>query len=201
MRDGVLGKHRQAEAGQKFGDGMVDLRVVVVRAARQHDAVRVGLLHPQQRLGALLADVGLERLVLGPCGVHRGVDLGLRGRRHVLAAQLGMRLDQLHEQALLQVLLLIVGQPRVQELRVRGTQLVDVEAQRLGVACHDGAVEMVAGALVLLTLPLAAGEPDEVGMLVQQVHDVAVRELRRVAHALRRHGLDAGLVGFLRGRV
>ena len=201
VRDGVLGEHRQAEAGQKLGDGVVDLGVVVVRAARQHDAVRVGLLHPQQRLGALLANVCLERLVLGPCDVDRGVDLGLRGRRHVLAAQLGMRLNQLHEQALLQVLLLIVGQPRVQELRVRGAQLVDVEAQRLGVACHDGAVEMVAGALVLLALPLAAGEPDEVGVLVQQVHDVAVRELRRVAHALRRHGLDAGLIGFLRGRV
>ena len=38
-------------------------------------------------------------------------------------------------------------------------------------------------------------------MLVEQVHDVAVRELRRVAHALRRHGLDARLVGLLRGRV
>ena len=60
---------------------------------------------------------------------------------------------------------------------------------------------MVARALVLLPLPLAAREPDEVGTLVQQVHDVAVRELRRVAHALARHGLDARLVGLLRGRV
>ena len=201
VRDGVLGKHGQAEAGQKLGDGMVDLRVVVVRAARQHDTVRVGLLHPQQRLGALLADVGFERLVLGPCGLNGGVHLGLRRCGNARAAQLGVRLNQLHEQALLQVILLVVRQPRVQELRVGIAQLVDVEAQRLGVAGHNRAVEVVAGALVLLTLPLAAGEPDEVGVLVQQVHDVAVRQLRRVAHAFGRHGLDAGLVGFLRGRV
>ena len=87
VRDGVLGEHRQAEAGQKLGDGMVDLGVVVVGAPGQHDAVRARGLHPGQRLLALRADVALERLVLGPRGVHGGVNLGLRrraGRSHEL---------------------------------------------------------------------------------------------------------------------
>ena len=201
VRDGVLGEHGQPEARQKLGDGVVDLGVVVVRTASQHDAVRAGALHPRKRLGALRADVALERLVLGPRGLHSGVHLGARRRRNAFAHQLRMRFHQLDEQALFKVLLAVVGQPGIQELRARFAQLVDVEAQRLGVAGHDRAVEVVARALILLPLPLAAREPDEVGALVQQVHDVAVRELRRVAHALRRHGLDARLVGLLRGRV
>ena len=60
---------------------------------------------------------------------------------------------------------------------------------------------MVARSCVFLALPLAAGEPNEVRVLFEQVHDVAVRELRRVAHAFRRHAFDARLVGFLRGGV
>ena len=160
-----------------------------------------GLLHPGERLLALRAHVALEGLVLGPRGVHGSVHFGARGRGHALPHELGVRLHEGLVEALLQQVALVVGQPRVQELRVGGAQLVDVQAQGLGVAGHDRAVEVVAGALVLLALPLAAGEPDEVRVLVEQVHDVAVRELRWVAHALRRHGLDAGLVGLLRGRV
>ena len=201
VRDGVLGEHRQPKAREQLGDGVVDLGVVMVGAARQHDAVGAGLLHPFQGLGALHAHVALERLVLGPSGVDRGVHFLLRRGGNAFAHELGVRLDKLHHQALLQVFLLVVGQPRVQELRRRLAQLVDVQAQRLGVARHDRAVEMVARRVVLLALPLAAGEPDEVRVLVEQVHDVAVRELRRVAHALRRHGFDARLVGLLRGRV
>ena len=85
-----------------------------------------------------------------------GVNLGLR-RRAGRSHELRMRLHQLHEQALLEVLLLVVRQPRREQLHVGGAQLVDVEAQRLGVAGHDGAVEVVAGGLVLLALPLGTG--------------------------------------------
>ena len=112
-----------------------------------------------------------------------------------------MRFDQIFVQALLQKLFTVVRQPRVQELDVGRAQLIDVQAQRRRVARDDRAVEVVARAFVLLTLPFAAREPDEVGVLFQQVHDMAVRKLRRVAHAFGRHGLDARLVGFLRGRV
>ncbi len=205
VRDGVFREHGQPEAGQKLGDGVVDLGVVVVGAPCQHDAVRAGGLHPRQRFGARRAHVVFERLVLGPGRLHGCVHLGLGRRGHALPHEVGMRLHQLCEQALLQVVLLVIGQPRVQELHVGGAQLVDVQAQRLGVAGHDGAVEVVARAFVLLALPLAAREPDEAhGILAgfrQQVHDVAVGELGRVAHAFRGHGLDAGLVGFLRRRV
>ena len=79
-------------------------------------------------------------------------------RAHLVAEGAG----QLRVQAPLQLLLVIVGKPRGNERHGRVLQLVDVQAQRLGVAGHDGAVEMVARRLVLLALPLAAGHPDEV---------------------------------------
>ena len=40
----------KSEAGQQLGNGVVDLRVVVVGAAGQHDAVRARGLHPGERL-------------------------------------------------------------------------------------------------------------------------------------------------------
>ena len=181
--DGVFREHRQAEAGQQFGNGVVDLGVVVVGASGQHDAVRAGGLHPGERFRAGSAHIALEGLVLFPCGLNCGVHLGLRGSRHARAHEFGMRFHQLHVQAFLQVLLLVVRQPRVQERHARRAQLVDVQAQRFGVAGHDGAVEVVARPFVLLALPLAAREPDEVRVLFQQVHDVAVGQLGRVAHA------------------
>ena len=120
---------------------------------------------------------------------------------HLIAEGAG----QLGVQALFQLVLVVVGQPGGDEGRRRVLQLVDVQAQRLGVAGHDGAVEMVARRLVLLALPLAAGHPDEVhgvvAFLGQQVHDMAVGELRRIAHALGWHALDARLVGLLRRRI
>ena len=201
MRDGVFREHGQAEAREQLGNRVIDFGVVVVRAACQHNAVRAGFLHPQQGFGALFANIALEGFVFGPCGVDRGVDFGLRRRGNAFAHELRVRLHQLNHQAFLQVVFLVVGQPRVQELYIALAKLVDIQAQRLGVACNDGAIEVVARGFVFLALPLAAGEPDEVGVLLEQVHDVAVRELRRVAHAFRRHAFDARLVGLLRGGV
>ena len=85
----------------------------------------------------------------------------------------------------------------VHELDVALLELVDVELERRGVAHDDGAVVAVARALVLLALPAHAGHPDEVDVAVDEVHDMAVGELGRVAHRLARHGLDARLVGRL----
>jgi len=186
--DGVLGEHRQAEAGEQLGNGMVDLGVVVVRAACEHDAVGAGLLHPGKRLLALGAHVGLELGILFPCVVDGRLDLGARRQAGMAANDLLEVVGQLVVKALLQVVFLVVGQPRVQERgRARLAQVVDVEAQGLGVAGDDRAVVMVAGALVFLALPLGARHPDEVWVLLEQVHHVAMAELGRVAHALGGH--------------
>ena len=183
MRDGVFGEHRQAEAGQQLGDGVVDLGIVVVRTSGQHDSVRAGLLHPPQRFLALCPHVALELLVLGPSLVDCSIDFGAGRQFRVPLDNTPVRFRQLEKQAFLQVVLLVVRQPRVQERRRIGfAQLIDVEAQRLGVAGYDRAVVVVASAFVFLAFPFGAGHPDEIGVLLEQVHHVTVRELRRIAH-------------------
>ena len=195
MGDRILGQDRQAESRQKLGDGMGDLGVVVVRAAGEHDAVRPGLFHPREGLDALGMHIFLERLVLGPCGLDGGGHVGARGCGRMAAGRIGEILVQLDEQAIFELLLLIVGKPRIQERRLAFVELVDIQAQGLGIRCDDRAVVMIARAGVFLALPLGAGHPDEVEALREQVHHMAVRKLRRIAHAFGRHGLDAFLVG------
>ena len=201
MRDAVFGEHGQAEAGEQFGDGVVYFGIDVVGTARKHDAMGVGLLHPAQGLLALRAHVVMEADVFFPRSLHRSVDFLLGGCGGMLAHDLGMLLDQLHEQALLQLLLLVVGQVRVQEGDVLFLQFVDIQAQGLRIAHDDGAVVVVAGAFVFLALPLCAGHPDEIGALGDQVHHVAMADLRGIAGVFGRDGLDALFVGLLRGGI
>ena len=158
------------------------------------------LLDPGERLIAGTVHVVLELEVGLPCAVDGLVDLGAGdvGALEAAAALGGVLLaldrDELVEPAL-QLVLLVVRDEGVHELDLLVSELVDVQAERLRVAHDDRAVVVVGGAAVLLALPADAGHPDEVGVFGQQVHDVAVGELGRVAHALGGHGLDAGVVG------
>ena len=80
-------------------------------------------------------------------------------------------------QAALELDLVVIGHERVHELDILGRDVIDVQAERRGVAHDDGAVVAVARRFVLLALPADAGHPDEVDVLVDEVHDMAVREL------------------------
>ena len=206
VRHGVLRQHRKAKAVQHLGDGVVDLAVVVVRTAGEHDAVGVVVLDPLQGLVALAVHRVLEREVLLPGGVNGGVHLGarqVRTREAALARRgvlLALHLQDLVQPAL-QLVLVVVRDERVQVLHVRRGKLVHVQPQRLRIAHHDRAVVVVRRGVVLLALPANARHPDEVRILLQEVHDVPVRELRGVAHGLGRHGLRAGLVRLARRLV
>ena len=164
--------------------------------------MRARLLHPRKRLLALRAHVVLELGVLRPGLLDGGIDLSTRRQRRMSADHVGERIGQLVEQAFLQMVFFVIGQPRIEEGgRPRLTQLVDVEAQRLGIARHDGAVVVIASTLVFLTFPFGARHPDEVGVLLEKVHYMSMAELRRIANRLARHGLDPGLVGLLGRRI
>ena len=201
----VLGEHREAKGVYQLGDGMVDLGVVVVGAPRQHDAVGVVLLHPGQGLvaravhGVLKVDVGL------PGNVYGLVDLGAGDVRTTEASLalgsvlLALDRDEL-VQAALELALVVIRHEGRQVLHAGIRELVHVQAQRLRVAHHDGAVVVVGGGVVLLALPADARHPDKVRVFGKEVHDVAVAQLCRVAGGLGGHGLDAGVVG-LRGRL
>ena len=203
MGHGIFREYGHAIAADELGQRMVDLGIDMVGTTRQHDAVAVVLLDPTQRLlalgahGRLEVEVGLPREIdgIGNLDARRP----LHGQ-HVdtLSPEVFLALlDQMLEEALLEGLLVVIGNEWVEELRAAVLELVDVELEGLGVAHDDGAVVMVVRALVLLTLPADAGHPNEVHVLVEQVHDMPVGELGRIAGVFRGHGLDAGLVGLL----
>ena len=202
MRERILGKDRKAKARDKLGQGMVDLGVVMVGTAGEHDAVTAVVLDPLKSLLAHGLDVLVETRIGLKGSVDGGIDLGARdlGSTHATATglRIGHAVDGEHlVQAALELGLVVIGHKRIQELDVLLADLVDVERQRRGVAHDDGAVIAVAGRRVLLALPAHARHPDKVDVTVDKVHHVAVAHLGRVAHALGRHGLNARLIGLL----
>ena len=200
MRERILGKDRKAKARDKLGQGVVDLGVVMVGAAGEHNAVAAVVLDPLKSLLAHGLDVLVETRIGLKGSVDGGIDLGARdlGTAHAAATSLGIGHAVGGEhlvQAALELGLVVIGHKRVQELDVLLADFVDIERQRRGVAHDDGAVIAVASRRVLFALPAHARHPDEVDVAVDEVHHVAVAHLGRIAHALGRHGLDARLVG------
>ena len=206
MRHRVLGKHGKAKGTDKLGQRVIDLGIVMVGTAGEHDAMAAVPLDPMDGLLAHGLNSLVEASVLFVGGVHSGVDLGARdlGARHATATGFGIGhavdSDKL-VQAALELNLIVIRHEGIHELDMLLGQLVDVEAECRGIAHDDWAVVAVARRRVLLALPAHTGHPDEIGILVQQVHDVTMAELGRVAHALGRHGLDARFVGLLVGLV
>ena len=190
----------------KLGQRMVDLGVVMVGATGEHDAMAAVFLDPMDGLLAHGLDGLVKASILLIGGVHGSVNLGTRDLRpcHAAAAGLGIGhavdSDELI-QAALELNLIVIRHEGIHELDVLLGELIDVEAERGGIAHDDRAVVAVARRGILLALPAHAGHPDKIGVFVQQVHDVAVAEFGRVAHALGRHGLDARLVGLFTGLV
>ncbi len=202
VRERILGKDRKAKARDKLGQGMVDLGVVMVGAAGEHNAVATVVLDPLKSLLAHGLDVLMETRIGLKGSVDSGIDLGARdlGPTHATATglRIGHTVDGEHLiQTALELGLVVIGHKRIQELDVLLADLVDVECQRRGVAHDDGAVIAVASRRILLALPAHARHPDEVDVTVDEIHHVAVAHLGRIAHALGRHGLDARLVGLL----
>ena len=202
VRKRILGKDRKAKARDKFGQGMVDLGVVMVGTTGEHDAVTAVVLDPLKSLLAHGLDVLVETRIGLKGSVDGGIDLGARdlGSTHATATSLriGHTVDGKHLiQTALELGLVVIRHKRIQELDVLLADLIDVERQRRGVTHNDGAVIAVASRRILLALPAHARHPDEVDVTVDEVHHVAVAHLGRIAHALGRHGLDARLVGLL----
>ena len=202
MRKRILGKDRKAKARDKLGQGVVDLGVVMVGTAGEHDAVTAVVLDPLKSLLAHGLNILVETRIGLKGSVNGGIDLGARdlGTAHATSTGLsiGHAVDGEHlVQAALELGLIVIGHKWVQELDILLANLVDIERQRRGVAHDDGAVIAVACRRILLALPAHARHPDEVDVTVDEVHHMAVAHLCRVAHALGRHGLDARLVGLL----
>ena len=168
----------------------------MIRTAGQHDAVHPMLFYPFQGFHALVVDVFVKLFVFSPCDIYRSVNFSLR-RSRTGAHKLRMFLNKLDIQTLLQFVLHVIGNKRIQELNIGLVQSIDIELQRLGIAHYDRAIEMIACGLIFLTLILSTWHPDKIDVFFEQVHDMPMRQLGWVAHALGRHRLNTCFVRFL----
>ena len=206
MSNGILGEHGKAKGRNQLRDGVVNLWVVVVWATCKNNTVSVVLLNPRKSLVTCAVYLVLDVDVFLPCSLNSGVNFGARD---VLAAEatlayLGVLLALLTDelvQTTFELVFLIVRNERSHVLDGRIGEFVHVETQRLRIAHDNWAVIVVGCGVVLLALPTNAWHPNEIWVLGQQVHDVAVRKLCRIASGLGRHGLDAHVVRLCGGLV
>ena len=157
------------------------------------------LLNPRKSLVTCAVHLVLNVDVFLPSSLNSGVNFGARD---VLAAEatlayLGVLLALFADklvQTTLELVFLVVRNERSHVLDGRIGEFVHVEAQRLRVAHDNWAVVVVGCGVVLLALPTNTRHPNKIWILGQQVHDVAVRKLCRIAGGLGRHGLNTHVV-------
>ena len=185
---------------------MINFWIVVIRTTCKNNAVSVMLLNPSKSLVTCAVHLILKVTIFLPSSLNSGINFSAC---NVLAAEttltyLGVLLalftDELVQTAF-KLIFLVVWNKRSQVLNGRIGELVHVEAQRLRVAHNNWTVVVVGCGIVLLALPTNTWHPNEIWVLSQQVHDVAMRKLCGIASRLGRHGLNACVVCLCGGLI
>ena len=168
--DGVLADDGSALPDDELVNTVVDLRVNVVGAARQHNDAAAFPAGLRNDLGALVAQL---LHVAGVLVVGR-----INGFVHGLPVQPREIMVQRLLEFLVEILAALEVEVIVDELR--RLQLGAVALEHLGIVGHDGAVIVVV-AQVLVQVVAHAGVEDRVHALLTQPVNVAVAQLGREA--------------------
>ena len=168
--DGVLADDGSALPDDELVNTVVDLRVNVVGAARQHNDAAAFPAGLRNDLGALVAQL------LHVAGVL------VVGRINGFVHGLPVQPREIMVQRLLEFLVEILAALEVEVIidELRRLQLGAVALEHLGIVGHDGAVIMVV-AQVLVQVVAHAGVEDRVHALLAQPVNVAVAQLGREA--------------------
>ena len=176
IRYAVLGDHHQSQRGNQLVDPVVDLRVDMVRSAAQDDGLESLLTCKFQRLAPFLLHL-LPLAVVAFIGtVGRPFDLA-QGQIRVIFFE---RLPDFFREGLAL---------RQIQIRIKITHLLelfDVGSQQLGVVGDHRTVEMVV-TFTLIKIVAHAGVKDGGDPFVQQIFDMSVHQLCRIAGGVRRN--------------
>ena len=183
--DRVLGDYREAVGGDHLGDAVVDLRIDMVGAPREEDDVAALPPRPVYDELSLLHDVALVAVKLLIGLHHRTVDVALP---EPLVRERG-------PEPLCHALLVVDGEERLHEFNAFLPYDVHVGADVLRAGGDDRAVVGVVE-VDELVVPVHddAGIENLPHALLNEVHDMPVRELRRVAQGVRGHCRHAGVI-------
>ena len=171
----VLGEHCHAELIHQIGNAVIGRRVHMVGAAGEDDAHEMLFLDLFQDAAGLVEEIGLVFFHFSP------------GRRECLEdiAVGDMERSQLFHKAFLQCARFIERQERMEERNARFLeQVVHIGGDGLRIGGHHGAH---VGIFIFLIRPVVdAGVPDEIGLAPDEVGDVRVDQLHRIAFRIGR---------------
>ncbi len=182
FRQTVLCQHRKVVGCDHLRHTVVDFRVGMIRASGEDNALSAVLRHPVERLFAFRADIRLRGTLRLPGLMHR--------RAHFVFLNLICFTEEAHE--------VVCGDlfacQRKEGLEYPHAPLgyiLDVVGDIFRIGDDHRAVEVILGVHVLLMLIEHARVEDGPDTLVNQPLHMTVRELRRIALALRRDGFHA----------
>ena len=184
-REGVLGENVETEGGDKLGYAVIYLGVDVVRTACEHYSSPALSLHKTENSASLSADIVLDSALFSPRLLCCGANL-LSGNAPSLTAELN--------EPVLGGLFARERDERAQVFDLAAGYRLDVVFEVFGVGYDHRAVVVILRALRLLIFVEYAGVENGLDAGSVQPLNVAVRELRGVALALRGDGLHSCLV-------
>ena len=184
-RQTVLRKNVEAERRDHLGDAVIDLRVDVVGAPREHQPALPGFRHPVEQFPALFADIGFRFSLFRPRGSDGGADLV---RRDIPRFAADLR------ESLRDVGFALEGQEGVQIADLARHHVLHIVLDVLGVRDHHRAVVAVLRVFVLAVFVENGGVEDRRDPLADQPLDMPVRELRGIALGFRRYRLHTELI-------
>ncbi len=186
MIDGILRYDRQLVGLYHIRYTMIDLRIDMVGAPHEQYGLLARALDALHDAGAvvthILAIVG--QLLIGL--VDGSLDLRFAEP---------LALSQLLIEALCHAFLIVDGQERLNEVDILFAQDIHIAANVLRIGGYDRTIVMI-GRRMLLILHIVglAGIEYLRQPFFNQVHDMAMRELRRIAQRIRRHRSHALVV-------
>ena len=183
--DGVLRENRQMVALDHLRDAVVDFGVDMIRTADEQDGMLTRLLDALENLCAIVAHV---LTILCELLVGR-----IDGRSDFIFRQMFV-FERFHE-AFRHALFVIDGQERLEKLDVLFAQDVHVAADVFGIRRDNRTVVVVFRRMLFIDHVVGFARIENLrDALLDEIHDVAVRDFRRIAERVGWHGRHALVV-------
>ena len=183
--DSVLRENRQMIALDHLRDAVVDFGVDMIRTADEQDGVLTRLLDAFENLCAIVAHVlaVLRELLVGR----------IDGRSDFIFRQMFV-FERFHE-ALRHALFVVDGQEWLDKINILFAQDVHVAADVFGIRGDNRAVVVIFGRMLFIDHVVGLARIENLrDALLNEVHDVAVRDFRRITERVRRHGRHAFVI-------
>ena len=183
-------QYGKSEGRDDLIDAVIDLRIQMIRSARQDDGIFSVLLYVIDNLIRAFSDISFESRILFSACTYSFPHFGCPDsqRRH------------LFRQPLRQPLIVVIRQKRMQQFYSGCFQfIIHISGDHFRIHSHDRTVIVIVGLLIFDHLIVDARIKDSLHSRLDQRLDMSVDEFRRITGCIGGYGIHAFLVNLLRG--